>query len=99
MDIIATTFDIAMFLSAGGDCVQGIARFPSKEYDENVLPESTPAREDANAMSQSSARAREAAALPTSRRPLRSSAETRPRPRGNRSVDRTQPDRRLSPRL
>jgi hypothetical protein len=26
--MIATTFDIAMFLSRGGDCVQGIARCP-----------------------------------------------------------------------
>jgi hypothetical protein len=28
MDMIATTFDIAMFLSRGGGCVQGIARCP-----------------------------------------------------------------------
>src|SRR5512134_1217398 len=28
MDMIATTFDIAMFLSKGRDCVQGIARCP-----------------------------------------------------------------------
>jgi hypothetical protein len=30
--MIATTFDIAMFLSRGGDCVQGIARVTTTEY-------------------------------------------------------------------
>jgi hypothetical protein len=34
MDMTATTFDIAMFLSMGADCVQVIARRPPGLSDE-----------------------------------------------------------------
>src|SRR3954449_10766007 len=37
MDMIATTFDIAMFLSRGGDCVQGIARGIARVIIENFF--------------------------------------------------------------
>src|SRR3954471_20848283 len=37
MDMIATTFDIAMFLSRGGDCVQGIARGVARVIIENFF--------------------------------------------------------------
>src|SRR5512143_2810186 len=37
MDMIATTFDIAMFLSRGGDCVRGYRALAAKEYDANQL--------------------------------------------------------------
>jgi hypothetical protein len=49
MDMIATTFDIAMFLSRGGDCVQGIARSLRKSAPSYGHPSQVAQQSDAEA--------------------------------------------------